>query len=83
MNLKHLLRSLENNSQSRNIEKNVLLHYITSGFSPSSSDITINESVSSKLRGSDLGIGFITCSDIKHEKRLKKLSFLNQILNKN
>lgn len=34
--------------------------YKRTGCSPSSSDITIRESVSSRGRGSDLGTGFIT-----------------------
>lgn len=36
--------------------------YIRIGCSPSSSDITINESVNSRERGSDLGTGLITCN---------------------
>lgn len=36
---------------------------MTTGCSPSSSDMTIRESPSWRLRGSDLGIGFRTCND--------------------
>lgn len=36
--------------------------YTTMGCSPSSSDITIKESVNSRDRGSDFGIGLMTCN---------------------
>lgn len=39
--------------------------YRTMGCSPSSSDITINESVISRERGSDLGTGLMTCRETK------------------
>lgn len=38
-------------------------YYKSMGCSPSSSEITISESVGPSERGSDLGIGFITCKE--------------------
>ena len=42
-----------------------LQHHKTTGCSPSSSEITISESVNSRERGSDFGTGLITCKDGK------------------
>lgn len=39
-------------------------------FCYSRSDITINESVNSRERGSDLGMGLITCNDHKNASDL-------------